>query len=150
MTGSPNLPISPSSEVNKLISVNRVFLVAGFYPDNLRAPKISTWLRRNAAADRVIGGLPNDVFVLAHCGLLDNYDATVHWEDFSRFCALYAEVNARYQRFFTDRNRLSASDLAGKVGLSRRALLPAFRTETGQRSLKCNVQPRNNNSILSS
>ena len=205
VVGSNDLPISPTIEIDDLRNVDRIFLVAGFYPDNLRAPKIANWLRKNAAENMVIGGLSNGAFVLAHYGLLDNYHATVHWEDFSSFCALYSEVNARYQRFVIDgnritcsggaatldlfielvrqdlgndlsvqvsrqmllqdftntkdplgnhvfdgshryssrvqralslldagvENRLSVSELAGKVGLSRRALLRAFRTETG-------------------
>ena len=111
------MPISPTAEVNNLGQVDRVFLVAGFHPDTLRAPKIANWLRKNVAEGMIVGGLSNGAFVLAHYGLLNNYHATVHWEDFSSFCALFPEVHARYQRFVIDRNRITCSGGAATLDL---------------------------------
>ncbi len=117
VTGSNNLPINPTAKVNELANVDRVFLVAGFYPEKLRAPNIANWLRKNATDDMPIGGLSNGAFVLAYYGLLDTYHATVHWEDFSSFCALYPAINARYQRFVIDQNRITCSGGAATLDL---------------------------------
>jgi len=45
----------------------------------------------------------------AAAGLLNQYSATTHWEDFESFCLLFPEVRARYQRFVMDRNRISCA-----------------------------------------
>jgi AraC family carnitine catabolism transcriptional activator len=41
--------------------------------------------------------------------LLNHYSATTHWEDFESFCLLFTEVQARYQRYVIDRNRLTCA-----------------------------------------
>jgi len=72
-------------------------------------PKLSAWLVKQARAGHVVGGISNGAFVLAAAGLLNQYSATTHWEDFESFCLLYPEVRARYQRFVMDRNRISCA-----------------------------------------
>lgn len=86
-----------------------VFVVAGHEISRLRQPRLDAWLVRQARADRGLGGISNGAFVLASNGLLDDYLATTHWEDFESFCLLYPEVRARYQRFVIDRRRLTCA-----------------------------------------
>jgi AraC family carnitine catabolism transcriptional activator len=85
------------------------FIVAGFDASQIQQPRISAWLSRQAQAGHVVGGISNGAFVLAAAGLLNQYSATTHWEDFESFCLLYPEVHARYQRFVIDRNRISCA-----------------------------------------
>jgi transcriptional regulator GlxA family with amidase domain len=117
VVGSNGLPISPTMEIENAQNASRVFLVAGFDPGQIASPEIMNWLKRRSHSDLVIGGISNGGFVLAQNGLLDGYQATVHFEDFSSFCALYPNVNARYQRFVIDRNRMTCSGGAATLDL---------------------------------
>jgi AraC family carnitine catabolism transcriptional activator len=84
-------------------------VVAGFDASQIQQPRIGAWLVRQARDGCRIGGISNGAFVLAAAGLLNQYSATTHWEDFESFCLLYPEVRARYQRFVMDRNRISCA-----------------------------------------
>ena len=85
------------------------FVVAGFDAGQLQLSKMRTWLNQQAQVGARLGGISNGAFVLAEAGLLNQYSATTHWEDFESFCLLYPEVRARYQRFVIDRNRITCA-----------------------------------------
>ena len=106
---SNGLWLHPSSSIDAAAAADVSFVVAGFKPSNIHAPKLLKWLDRQAKAERIIGGITNGAFLLAQSDLLDGYAATVHWEDFSSFCTLNPRVHARYQRFVIDRNRMTCS-----------------------------------------
>lgn len=101
--------LSPNTRIADAVTPSMAFVVAGFEPTNILAPNLMNWLQWQAAAGSMIGGISNGGFLLAQAKLLDGYAATVHWEDFATFCALYPRVKSRYQRYLTDRNRLSCS-----------------------------------------
>lgn len=85
------------------------FIVAGPDASGLDQPRLCRWLARQSAAGGAIGGISHGAFLLAANGMLDQYLATTHWEDFESFVALYPRVRARYQRFVIDRKRLCCS-----------------------------------------
>ena len=114
---SSGLPHNPTSTPDTIENADRIFLVAGFCPEDLDSPNILGWLKQQARRNTIIGGMSNGAFLLASSGLLDGYCATVHWEDFSGFCALYPRVLARYQRFVIDRNRITCSGGASTLDL---------------------------------
>jgi len=114
---SNGLPLNPTVEYHQVSRPDRIFVVAGFNAGKIWSPGISNWLINQARRGVVIGGISNGGFVLARTGLLDNYMATVHWEDFSHFCELYPRVNARYQRFVIDRDRITCSGGASTLDL---------------------------------
>jgi transcriptional regulator GlxA family with amidase domain len=117
VVGSNGLPISPTMAIENTRKTSRIFLVAGFDPEQHPSPHIMKWLKRRAHSGLVIGGISNGGFILARHGLLDGYQATVHFEDFSSFCAIYPDVDARYQRFVIDRNRMTCSGGAATLDL---------------------------------
>jgi transcriptional regulator GlxA family with amidase domain len=101
LTANSDFEHTPASDI--------AFVVAGFDASQIQQPCIGAWLVRQARGGSRIGGISNGAFVLAAAGLLNQYSATTHWEDFESFCLLYPEVHARYQRFVMDRNRLSCA-----------------------------------------
>jgi transcriptional regulator GlxA family with amidase domain len=106
---SNGLWLHPSSSIKAAAASDVSLVVAGFKPSSIHAPRLLKWLDRQARAERIIGGITNGAFLLAQSDLLDGYAATVHWEDFSSFCTLNPQVQARYQRFVIDRNRMTCS-----------------------------------------
>ncbi|MFT5811305.1 MAG: transcriptional regulator GlxA family with amidase domain [Rubritalea sp.] len=106
---SNDLWLHPSTNISSAASPDIALVVAGFNPTEIIAPKMTQWLKQQAARGCVIGGLSNGAFLLAKAGLLDGYSATVHWENFSSFCHQYPKTLSRYQRFVIDRNRMTCS-----------------------------------------
>jgi transcriptional regulator GlxA family with amidase domain len=106
---SNGLWLHPDTSINKAGNSDVSLVVAGFNPTVIRAPKMLKWLEQQARAGKFVGAITNGAFLLAQSGLLDGYSATVHWEDFSSFCALFPKVHARYQRFVVDRNRMTCA-----------------------------------------
>jgi len=109
VTDSNGIPLSPGSDIATARASDFAFIVAGFDASKIMQPKLSAWLLKQARAGHIVGGISNGAFVLAAAGLLNQYSATTHWEDFESFCLLYPEVRARYQRFVMDRNRISCA-----------------------------------------
>jgi transcriptional regulator GlxA family with amidase domain len=106
---SNGIPLSPGAHIATAQACDLAFIVAGFDASQIRQPKLSAWLVKQARAGQIVGGISNGAFLLAAAGLLNQYSATTHWEDFESFCLLYPEVRARYQRFVMDRNRISCA-----------------------------------------
>lgn len=103
------ISLPASSDLDQAPAADIAVVIAGFDASQIPQPRISAWLVRQARAGSRIGGISNGAFVLAAAGLLNDYSATTHWEDFESFCLLYPEVRARYQRFVIDRNRISCA-----------------------------------------
>ena len=109
VTDSNGIALSPGADIAMAATSARAFIVAGFDASQIRQPGLCAWLATQARNGQVIGGISNGAFLLAASGLLNQYSATTHWEDFESFCLLYPEVHARYQRFVIDRNRISCA-----------------------------------------
>jgi len=103
------IPLSPGSDIASAGAFDLAFIVAGFDASQIEQPRLCAWLAQQARAGRIVGGISNGAFLLAATGLLNQYSATTHWEDFESFCLLFPEVRARYQRFVMDRNRISCA-----------------------------------------
>lgn len=99
----------PGATVAGIGQPDFAFIVAGFEAGQMQQPQLCAWLSKQARKGCRIGGISNGAFLLAATGLLNNYSATTHWEDFESFCMLFPGVKARYQRFVIDRKRLTCS-----------------------------------------
>jgi len=90
-------------------TVDRVIVCASFEPRRAVTPALRAWLRRAAAAGVSIGGIDTGSEVLARCGLLAGYRATIHWEWLDAFRGAYPETTVTQDVFITDRRRFSAA-----------------------------------------
>ena len=109
VSDSNGIALSPGSDIAGAGAFDLAFIVAGFDASQIGQPRLCAWLAKQARAGRIVGGISNGAFLLAAAGLLNQYSATTHWEDFESFCLLFPEVRARYQRFVMDRNRISCA-----------------------------------------
>lgn len=64
-----------------------------------------------AAARRygVLAGFDTGSWLLAAAGLLDGYRATIHWDEFDRFCETFPDVHGERARHVIDRDRITCS-----------------------------------------
>jgi transcriptional regulator GlxA family with amidase domain len=121
------LLLFPNTTIADVKPADIAFVVAGFGVPELEVPLLSEWLRKQAAAGKIVGGISNGAFVLAKARLLDGYGATVHFEDFAAFCALFPKVRPRYQRVLIDRKRMTCAGGAAALDL----LLEIVREDLG-------------------
>ncbi len=56
-----------------------------------------------------LAGLDTGSWLLARAGLLDDYRATIHWDEMSRFEEAFPAVEAVRERFVIDGNRMTCS-----------------------------------------
>jgi AraC family carnitine catabolism transcriptional activator len=103
------IPLTPANTLAATDDLDFAFVVAGFDAGQIRQPRLGAWLARQARGSCIIGGISNGAFLLAGVGLLNQYSATTHWEDFESFCLLFPEIHARYQRFVIDRKRITCA-----------------------------------------
>ena len=103
------IPLTPGDTLAAADDFDFAFIVAGFDASQIRQPRLGNWLTRQARSGCILGGISNGAFLLAAAGLLNQYSATTHWEDFESFCLLFPEVQARYQRFVIDRGRITCA-----------------------------------------
>lgn len=71
--------------------------------------KLNEWLRGHLGRGVMLGGLAGGSEVLARCGLLEGYRATLPWQRFDAFAQAYPQVTLSQQLFEIDRDRLSCA-----------------------------------------
>ena len=76
-------------------------------PETHVSGKLKTYLRSAHSQNRVIGALDTGSFILAHCGVLDGYQATVHYEHIDAFQELFPKVSVSEALWVLDRNRVT-------------------------------------------
>ena len=90
-----------------------VFVLASFdFQQVLRDRIVLAWLRRQARAGAEIGGIENGSLVLAEAGLLDGFEAAIHWDNLAGFQERYPAVRTLEQLYVRDRRRLTCAGAA--------------------------------------
>ncbi len=70
---------------------------------------LKSWLRKQACFGAVLVGVETGTELLAAAGLLDGYEAAVHWDNLQGFQESYPQVHAKAQLYTLDRQRLTCA-----------------------------------------
>lgn len=89
--------------------VDAVVVCGGWNSERYESPELMKWLRKLARGDAVIGAAEVGSYVLAKCGLLSGYAATIHWHCRSAFNEQFTGVDLRDQLFVIDRQRMTCA-----------------------------------------
>ena len=109
VAASNGLDLEPTIALDKLGKVEILFVCGGI---NVRAavtPPLLTALKRLAERRVGLGALCTGGYALARAGLLDQYRATIHWENLSSLREEFPRVQFNDQVFSIDRERYTAS-----------------------------------------
>ncbi|MBC8267673.1 MAG: GlxA family transcriptional regulator [Rhodospirillaceae bacterium] len=105
---SSGITTGPIKSLTEARDVDALFVVSSY--DYRR--QISKTLRRDLVGlsrhVSILGGLDTGSFILAEAGLLDNYLATIHWQELEKFEEAFHDVATLSDRFVIDRNRITA------------------------------------------
>jgi transcriptional regulator GlxA family with amidase domain len=86
-----------------------VIVCAGNRPTQPVTKDLLNWLRRLARHGALLGALDTGTFALAAAGLLDGYQATLHWEAIALFRERYPDLAVSEQLYVVDRNRMTCA-----------------------------------------
>jgi AraC family transcriptional regulator, glycine betaine-responsive activator len=106
---SGGLNISPTIALDNLGKVEVLFVCGGVNVREAVSPVLLTALRRLADRKVALGGLCTGGYALAKAGLLDNFRATIHWENLSALREQFPRVRIGDQLFTIDRDRITCS-----------------------------------------
>ena len=106
---SGGLHLSPTGALDKLGAVDIVFVCGGVNVREAVSPALLGALRRLADRRVPLGALCTGGYALARAGLLDNFSATIHWENLSALREEFPRVRISDQLFTIDRDRFTCS-----------------------------------------
>ena len=100
---TPDLAITDAPQLDILIVAGGVNITRSF------RPKQVSWLQSLGRKQITLGGICTGAYVLAHAGLLDNHDCSVHWECVASLQERYPKVHCNNRLFTIDNNRMTSS-----------------------------------------
>jgi AraC family transcriptional regulator, glycine betaine-responsive activator len=106
---SCGLSLSPTGALDKLHQADIVFVCGGVNVREAVSPGLLTMLRRLADRQTALGALCTGGYALAKAGLLDHYNATIHWENLSALREEFPRVKLSDQLFSIDNDRFTCS-----------------------------------------
>jgi transcriptional regulator GlxA family with amidase domain len=106
---SNGLQLTPTLPLEQAGAVDILFVCGGVDVQQAVTPKVLTALKRLAERRVPLGALCTGGYALAKAGLLDNYRATIHWENLSALREEFPRINLSDQLFTIDRDRYSCS-----------------------------------------
>ena len=114
VSASNHMPCIPDYAIDQIVECDMVVVCASFDPERAATNKTINWLRRMSRTGAKLGSLDTGSYVLASAGLLDGYQATIHWENLESFTGEFPKVETRQDIFVIDRMRFtSAGGTAG-------------------------------------
>jgi AraC family transcriptional regulator, glycine betaine-responsive activator len=109
VAASSGLELTPTIPLDKVGKVEILFVCGGIDVREAVSSPLLTALRRLAERRVSLGALCTGGYALARAGLLDNYQATIHWENLSALREEFPRVQLNDQVFSIDRDRYTAS-----------------------------------------
>jgi len=106
---SSGLELTPTIALEKLGKVEILFVCGGINVRDAVTQPLLTVLRRLADRGLALGALCTGGYALARAGLLDNYRATIHWENLQAVREEFPRVRISDQVFSIDRERYTCS-----------------------------------------
>jgi AraC family transcriptional regulator, glycine betaine-responsive activator len=126
---SSGLKILPTGALDKLGAVDILFVCGGVNIREAVSPALLTALRRLADRRVPLGALCTGGYALARAGLLENFRATIHWENLSALREEFPRVLISDQLFTIDRTRFTCSGGTAPLDL----MLNLIETKLGSR-----------------
>ena len=94
-----------------------IFLCGGVNIQKSTSTKLLNWLRRESRKGPTLGGLCTAGYALAKAGLLEERQATIHWENQDGFTEEFENIELTKSVFVIDRNRITTAGGTASIDL---------------------------------
>lgn len=109
---------SVDGSVDVVAEDDPLFVVASFNGKAVTADaKLLNLLRRRARRGAMLGGIETGSEALARAGLLDGYQAAVHWDNADGFREMFPRVSVSNRSFEIDRQRVTSAGALANLHL---------------------------------
>ena len=109
VSSSSGMSLAPTLALDQLGVVDILFVCGGVNVHDAVSAPLLTQLRRLADRRVALGALCTGGYALARAGLLDQFRATIHWENLSALREEFPRVRISDQLFTIDRDRFTCS-----------------------------------------
>lgn len=106
---SNGLAVSHTVALEELLESDLVFVCGGFDLRKLSNGCLKNWLQRFAQKNIALGGICTGAYALADAGVLNDYQASIHWENMLAAKETFPQVIFNATIFTIDRNRYTCS-----------------------------------------
>ncbi len=109
VTASDGLSLTPDFSILDNTHFDLIVVAGGVDITRSYSQKQISWLTKQSRKNIQIGGICTGAYVLAHAGLLNDYQCSVHWECLTALQETYPKVNCNNRLFSIDRDRMTSS-----------------------------------------
>ncbi|GAA0833469.1 MAG: GlxA family transcriptional regulator [Marinomonas sp.] len=109
LSASDGLSLTPDFSIANAPELDLIIVVGGLDITRAFTAKQVSWLQQKARKGVHLGSICTGAYVLAHAGLLDGYNCSVHWECLTALQERFPKVNCNNLLFSIDRNRITSS-----------------------------------------
>ncbi len=106
---SDGIRVSVDETISDDFSYDILFVVGGINITQTYSKRELAWLAQLNRKKTIIGGLCTGAYVLAHAGLLDGQECSVHWECAASLQEKFPRVTCNNRLFTVSRSRLTCS-----------------------------------------
>ncbi|MBB3230355.1 GlxA family transcriptional regulator [Halomonas stenophila] len=106
---SDGLQITPDAATTVPLALDTVIVCGGVGPQRSVQREHVSWLQSQARQSRRLGAVCTGTWALARAGLLDGFEASVHWECLAAMQEAFPKVALTTRLFSIDRDRATTS-----------------------------------------
>ncbi|MBB3142855.1 choline metabolism transcriptional regulator GbdR [Halomonas organivorans] len=106
---SDGLQVTPDASITVPLALDTVIVCGGVGPQRSVQREHVTWLQSQARQSRRLGAVCTGTWALARAGLLDGFEASVHWECLAAMQEAFPKVSLTTRLFSIDRERATSS-----------------------------------------
>lgn len=117
VTASSGLSLNVEGSIRDVTDSDMVIVCSSFDPHRYITQPMLAWLRRFDRKGAMIGGIETGAYVLARAGLLDNCNATIHWENAESVTEAFPHVHLTGRIFEIDGRRFTAAGASAAMDM---------------------------------
>lgn len=106
---SDGLTVTPDAAMEEQLKLDIVIVCGGYAAQHSASKEHLHWLQQQARQHRTLGAICTGSWVLAKAGLLDHYEASIHWECIASLKEAFPKIELSSKLFSIDRERMTSS-----------------------------------------
>ena len=117
VTSSAGATFAVDRALDGLRRDDTAFLCGGVNVQRNTSKQLLSWVRREVRKGATFGGLCTAAYTLAKAGILDNRQATIHWENQDGFAEEFEDIELTKSVFVIDRNVITTAGGTASIDL---------------------------------